>query len=124
MKLLIKTHMQNIKIEVKVALASGASVGLTDSQTNQIRTFINSILFTEAVKEKRTYTRRKGTKRAWTAEEDALLLPLVGMTNKADSMKYYKKIKRQINRGSSAMYSRVSNMRKAAKTSIPVTTWL
>jgi len=121
MKLTINNkQMQNIKIEVKVSLPSGASVGLTDTQNNQISTFISGLLFGEAPKEKRAYNRKKKY-RTWTKEEDELLIPVLTM-NEKETRKYYKQIKRQLNRNMDSIYSRVYVLRKN-KSVIRATTW-
>jgi hypothetical protein len=53
--------MQNIKVETKVSLLSGAEVQLTDNQLNQVAKMIYSMLFDAPAVEapvKRKYTRR------------------------------------------------------------------
>lgn len=103
--------MQNVKIEIKVSLASGATVGLTENQHNQIVGFVSNLLFIEV--EKRTYSKRKvgGHNRKWSAEEDELLLPLLSMEDGLEKRKYYKKIQKQIKRGMGSLYSRLHNLK-------------
>jgi hypothetical protein len=118
--------MQNIKVEVKVTLASGASVGLTDGQNTKINSFITDLLFGQAEKVKRNYVRRKGTKRHWTPEEDELLIPVLSMRTRGEVQKYYKKIKPQLRRTSTALSNRVYTLRQAnaaQSIKVPVTTW-
>jgi hypothetical protein len=112
--------MQDLKIEVKVSLPSGASVGLTDTQHNKIKSFVSSILFTEPEKTKRAYTRKPKYK-VWTKEEDNLLIPLLTITDAQERTKYYKKIKRELNRNSGSIYSRLHTL-KNKYISIPVIT--
>lgn len=121
--------MEKVNVEVKVTLVSGASIGLTANQYNQINNFVSSILFTEKVQEKKTYTKKSGLRR-WTPEEDALLLPLLSMTDKKDKMKYYRKIAGQLRRDKASMYTRLFKLKKQNPTNsqpiseIPVKSWL
>jgi len=119
--------MQNIKIEVKVTLPSGASVGLTDGQNTKINSFITELLFGQAEKVKRTYTRHKGTKRPWSKEEDELLMPAITITSKGEAANFYRKVKPKLRRTSIAICNRVYHLRNVNKqhlTNVPVTNWL
>lgn len=54
-------------------MKSGAVISLTDAQTHQVGKYIEDVIFgTPAVKEKRAYVKR-GSKRAWTKEEDEMI---------------------------------------------------
>lgn len=127
--------MIELNVTLDVALKSGAKVLLSEAQTRSVISYIETIITGEANKDllpsvkelvrKRKY-RRRGTRRSFTADEDAQVLALIrtypvlgkGNANKARG-RAIKNLAKELNRTEASVNSRIALMKQALVTPIP-----
>ena len=116
----------NIKVNVEVKFESGAVINLTDTQRGQVSKYVEEVVFgrQEVVTEKRAYKKR-GAKRAWTAEETIAVREIAFMPKGREKNKATKKLALEIKRTRAAISQKGVEIRaeyKAHQTYRPLDT--